>query len=78
MKPLQELIDQAAVRVAPPKAGESREARVLVRISDAKIDDLYKKLGIVFDRAAIPDHDAFIIKREVCLVLDAFFGRRRR
>ncbi len=73
----QELLN-GDVRVDPPAAGTSREARVLVRISDPKIAQLYADIQHEFDVSPIGESDAFWLCRKVMARLDAFFGRKRK
>ncbi len=74
----QELLN-GDVRVDPsPKDGAPREARVLVRISEARIDQLLKDITDRIDRSPIDSHIAYNLNRDIRRSLEEFFGRTRR
>ncbi len=74
----QELLN-GDVRVDPsPKDGQAREARVLVRISEAKIDQLLKSVTDRIDRSPIDSHIAYNLNRDIRRLIEDFTGRRRR
>lgn len=73
----QELLN-GDVRVDPAKPGDSREACVLVRISEAKIDLLLETVTQRIDRSPIDPSIAYNLSRDIRRSLEEFFGRGRR